>query len=139
MHFYLFYIFLRITITIFNGSISREFVLKGANILTNHTNNSWFRDSTLAKQHFTMNIFRAIENRKNILVSSNCGISGIIDCKGNCVIKTKENFDGNFTGNAYTNNYITIYDKIGDFFVYICMIYIGIVLMYILSFRKRKK
>jgi apolipoprotein N-acyltransferase len=116
----------------------RELVLKGANILTNHTNNSWFKDSTLAKQHFAMNIFRAIENKKNVLVSSNCGISGIIDCKGKPVVKTKETFDGNFTGNAYTNNYITIYDKTGDLFIYLCMTYIGIFLLCILIFRKRK-
>ena len=110
--------------------LSRELVLKGANILTNHTNNSWFKDSTLAKQHFTMNIFRAIENRKNVLVSSNCGISGIIDCKGKPVIKTKEIFDGNFTGKGYTNNYVTIYDKIGDLFVYLCMLYVLLFLLY---------
>ncbi len=117
--------------------LSREFVLRGANILTNHTNNSWFNDSTLAKQHFTMNIFRAIENRKNVLISSNCGISGIIDCKGKPVIKTKETYDGNFIGEAYTNNYITIYDKIGDLFVCLCMAYIGIFLLFII-FLKRK-
>ena len=117
--------------------LSKEFVLKGANILTNHTNNSWFNDSTLAKQHFTMNIFRAIENRKNVLISSNCGISGIIDCKGKTVVKTKETYDGNFVGEAYTNNYITIYDKIGDLFVYLCMVYIGFFLLFHI-FLKRK-
>ncbi len=119
--------------------LSRELVLKDANILTNHTNNSWFKDSTLAKQHFTMNIFRAIENRKNILVSSNCGISGIIDCRGKPVIKTKETFDGNFTGNAYTNKYITIYDKIGDLFVYLCLVYICCAFIYFVFVEQRKK
>ena len=117
--------------------LSRELVLKGANILTNHTNNSWFKDSTLAKQHFTMNIFRAIENRKNILVSTNCGISGIIDCKGKPVIKTEETFDGNFIGKAYTNNYVTIYDKIGDLFVCLCIAYIGIILLCLFFWRKK--
>ena len=111
--------------------------MKGANILTNHTNNSWFQDSTLTKQHFTMNIFRAIENRKNVLISSNCGISGIIDCKGKTIIKTNENFDGNFVKNAYTNNYITIYDKIGDLFVYICMIYVILVLFAFVVLNKK--
>ena len=120
--------------------LSRELVLKGANILTNHTNNSWFQDSTLAKQHFTMNLFRAIENRKNVLISSNCGISGIIDCKGKPVIKTKETFDGNFVGNAYTNNYITIYDKIGDLFAYLCMLYVMLFSLYnLFVFLKQKK
>ncbi len=118
--------------------LSRELVVKGANILTNHTNNSWFKDSTLIKQHFTMNIFRAVENRKNVLVSTNCGISGIIDCKGKPVVKTKETFDGNFIGNAYTNKCITIYDKIGDLFVYLCMAYIGIFLLGAFLFRKTK-
>ncbi len=123
----------------FYSYLPRELVLKGANILTNHTNNSWFKDSSLIKQHFTMNIFRAIENRKNVLISTNCGISGIIDCKGKVVIKTKENFDGNFTGKSYTNSYVTIYDKIGDMFVYLCMVYIVVIFLYFLVLWKNKQ
>ena len=39
----------------------------------------------------------------------------------------------------YTNNYITIYDKIGDLFVYLCMIYILFVLLIYGIFRKNIK
>lgn len=107
----------------FYPSLSREFVLKGATILTNHTNNSWFKDPTLPYQHFSMNVFRAVENRKNVLISANSGISGIIDASGRTVEKIKEDESLSFISNAYTNNYITIYDKIGDIFVYMCMFF----------------
>ena len=63
----------------FFPGLSRRFILNGAKILTNHTNDAWFFDSYAPYQHFVMNIFRAIENRKNVIVSANTGLSAIID------------------------------------------------------------
>lgn len=103
---------------------SRKLVLQGANILTNHTNDAWFLDMATPYQHFGMNIFRAIENRKNVIVSANTGISAVIDSSGRIVKKTKVGENISFISYAYKNNYLTVYDKIGDIFVYICFVYI---------------
>ena len=107
----------------FFPELSRKFVLNGAKILTNHTNDAWFFDSYAPYQHFVMNIFRAIENRKNVVVSANTGISAIIDSVGNVVKKTNLNENTSFICEAYQNDIVTIYDKIGDVFCYLCMLF----------------
>ncbi|MDD3064767.1 MAG: apolipoprotein N-acyltransferase [Endomicrobiaceae bacterium] len=105
----------------FFPSLSRNLVLNGAKILTNHTNDAWFFDTFAPYQHFVMNIFRAVENRKNIIISANSGLSGIIDSSGNTVLKTQINQSINVSGSVYQNDYITIYTKFGDFFAVMCI------------------
>jgi len=118
---------------------SRKLVLKGANILTNHTNDAWFGDMAAPYQHFVMNIFRAVENRKNIIVSANTGISAVIDSSGRVVAKTKTGSKTGFVSYAYTNDYLTVYDEIGDLFVYIYFLYAAYVfILAILSVKKKK-
>ncbi|MDD5022504.1 MAG: apolipoprotein N-acyltransferase [Endomicrobiaceae bacterium] len=103
---------------------SRRLVLQGANILTNHTNDAWFLDMATPYQHFGMNIFRAVENRKNVIVSANTGISAVIDSSGRTIKKTKVGENISFISYVYKNNYLTTYDKIGDTFAYICLFYV---------------
>lgn len=107
----------------FFPDLSRKLVLNGAKILTNHTNDAWFFDSYAPYQHFVMNVFRAIENRKNVIVSANTGISAVIDSVGNIVKRTNLNENTTFTCEAYQNDIVTIYDKIGDVFCYLCMFF----------------
>ncbi len=104
----------------FFPDLSRKLVVNGSKILTNHTNDAWFFDSFAPYQHFVMNIFRAIENRKNLIVSANTGISAVIDSSGNVLTKTKINENLSFISDAYQNEDITIYDRIGDGFSYLC-------------------
>ena len=107
----------------FFPNLSRRFVLNGAKILTNHTNDAWFFDSFAPYQHFVMNIFRAVENRKNVIVAANTGISAVIDCSGNIIKQTNINENISFISEAYQNNIMTIYDKIGNTFCYFCMFF----------------
>lgn len=107
----------------------REFVLKGANLLTIHVNDAWVDGMSAIYQHFVLNVFRAIENRKYLIVSANTGISGVIAPTGKIIKQTKNQEQVCFEEKVYTNNYITIYDKIGDLFVYLCMVYIVLVLL----------
>ena len=107
----------------FFPNLARKSVLNGAKILTNHTNDAWFLDSYAPYQHFVMNVFRAIENRKNVIVSANTGISSIIDSAGNITKITTVNKEEAFVGEAYQNTVITVYDKIGNIFCYMCMFF----------------
>ncbi len=118
--------------------LSRELVSKGATLLTTHSNIAWCDGLSYPYQHFVMNIFRAIENRKYLIVASNTGISGVIAPTGKVIKQTKNQEQICFEETVYTNNYITIYDKIGDLFVYLCIAYIGIFLLCVLLFRKTK-
>ena len=118
--------------------LSRELVLKGATILTTHSNDSWCDGFSYPYQHFILNIFRAIENRKYLIISANTGISGVIAPTGKVVKQTKNKEQICFEENVYTNNYITIYDKIGDSFVYLCMVYAFLVFFICILIRKKK-
>ncbi len=62
--------------------ISRQFVKSGAQFLVNITNDSWFKKSSAAYQHFQSSVFRAVENRVFVLRSANTGVSGFISPEG---------------------------------------------------------
>ncbi|MCL2145135.1 MAG: hypothetical protein FWH43_06565, partial [Endomicrobia bacterium] len=117
--------------------LSRNLVLQGANILTNHTNDAWFSNMATPYQNFVMNIFRAVETRKNLIVAANTGISAIISSSGRCSVKTKVEENISFTGHVYTNNYRSLYVMIGDVFVYMCMIFSILCLLFFM-FKKYK-
>ena len=120
--------------------LSRKFVLHGATILTNHSNDAWCDGLSLPYQHFVFNIFRAIENRKYLIISANTGISGVIAPTGKIVKQTKNKEQICFEETVYTNNYITIYDKIGDLFVLLCSLYVfSVILFFIYGISKKRK
>jgi apolipoprotein N-acyltransferase len=106
----------------FFPNISRRFALAGAKVLTNHTNDAWFLTTAVPDQHFVMNIFRAIETRKVVLVSANSGISGIVEPSG--IITAKSSLSKNIllTGCFFQNNFQTFYTKHGDLFIYLCSV-----------------
>jgi apolipoprotein N-acyltransferase len=58
-----------------------------ADVLVNVTNDGWFWGSSILDLHFRCSIFRAIENRKPMVVGANTGISTWID--GNGVIRAR--------------------------------------------------
>lgn len=105
----------------FIPDISRRFVLSGAKVLTNHTNDAWFFDTAAPHQHFMMNVFRAVENRKDVIVSANSGISGIIEASGIIIDKTPSSKSALLKGTFHQNDFKTFYTKYGDVFVYLCM------------------
>lgn len=118
--------------------LSRELVLKGATILTTHSNDAWCDGLSYPYQHFVLNIFRAIENRKYLIVASNTGISGVVAPTGKILKQTKNQEQSCFEETVYTNDYITVYDKIGDLFVYLCIIYNILIILYIVLVKKRR-
>lgn len=119
--------------------LSRELVLKGATLLTTHSNDAWCDELSYPYQHFIMNVFRAVENRKYLAVSGNTGISGVISPIGKILKQTKDLEQTAFEETVYTNNYITIYDRIGDLFVYLCMIYVLVILSFLLYTKIKNK
>ena len=53
-----------------------------ADVLVNVSNDGWFWGSSILDLHFRSNIFRAVENRRPLLVAANTGISAWIDGDG---------------------------------------------------------
>ena len=60
------------------GYLSRRFVAAGAEVIVNLSNDSWSGSSAAEMQHASMAVFRAIENRRSLVRSTNAGITCII-------------------------------------------------------------
>lgn len=54
----------------------------GSDIIVNITNDAWFGRSSAPMQHFSMAVFRAVENRRVVVRAANTGISGFIGPAG---------------------------------------------------------
>ena len=61
------------------GYLAREFILEGADLLINLTNNSWSRTDSAQIQHYVAARFRAIENRTTLVRSTNSGLTTVVD------------------------------------------------------------
>lgn len=113
---------------IFPG-LTREFVKNGAGFLVNITNDAWYKKSSAPYQHAQNSVFRAVENRTNIIRAANTGASCYIDQKGRIagLIETKK--DGIFVAGFKSHEIVlsrirTFYTTYGDVFAYLCIIYI---------------
>ncbi len=62
--------------------LSREGVLKGAQILVNLTNDGWFGTTAAPYQHLQMALVRAVETRRPLLRAANSGFSAVVSPKG---------------------------------------------------------
>ena len=65
--------------------LSRKLCRKGASYLVNASNDAWFKTWSTPEQHLKMAAFRAIENRRYLIMPVNHGISAIIDPMGRIV------------------------------------------------------
>jgi apolipoprotein N-acyltransferase len=124
----------------FFPDISRDFVLNGAKVLTNHTNDAWFFDTAAPYQHFIMNVFRAIETRKAVLISANTGVSGIVEASGRIIAMGPVFETGLIHSNFLQNDFITFYTKRGDIFAALAAVFVGAILIIFLiaNFKRRR-
>lgn len=67
------------------GYLSAEFVRNGADMIINLSNDYWSRSVQAEKQHFQLAVFRAIENRRPLLRSTNSGITALVLPSGEIV------------------------------------------------------
>ena len=111
----------------------RKSVKNGAEVIINLTNDAWYLKTSAPYQHFTMNVFRAVENRRFVVRAANTGVSGFIDPSGRVKSKTEIFITTTLTDDIQPLNYLTFYTKFGDIFAYLCII-ISIIL---LTFRKK--
>ena len=64
------------------GYISRNFVLRGADVLVNITNDAWAKSLSSQKQHLSTAVFRAVENYRPMVRSTASGQTCAIDPLG---------------------------------------------------------
>lgn len=115
--------------------ISRRFVREGAAFLVNITNDAWFKKTAAPYQHAQSSVFRAVENRVNVIRAANTGLSCFIDQKGRVIGAvtdgSREIFvEGYATKEIFLTRTRTFYTVYGDIFAYVCMAFLAIFSIY---------
>ena len=119
---------------IFPGLV-RKFFTKGGDFMVTMTNDAWFGKTAGPYQHFTMAVFRAIENRKPVIRAANTGISGLIDSSGRIKAATSLFTRQIVPGQVKMDNTRTFYTKYGDIFSYLCIVGFIIIVLNIKRWR----
>lgn len=123
------------------GYLSSDFVKNGADLIVNLSNDFWSKSVEAEEQHFQLAIFRAIENRRPLLRSTNSGITALILPSGE-IVNPLEPFSetfGIYEVPLYQKEGLTLYTRHTDFFAYlfIAISFYGVI--YVLSLRLYEK
>jgi apolipoprotein N-acyltransferase len=118
--------------------IARAHAKKGARILANLTNDAWFGMTSAPYQHFSMAVFRAVENRKPLIRAANTGISGFISDRGEILqeggLFSEEILVMSLPVEASSP---TIYTRYGDVFAFGLLILSLIIFVHALWYRSK--
>ncbi len=119
------------------GELTRQFVLRGANLLANVTNDGWFLRSAGSQQHLENAIFRCVETRRPMARAANTGVTCFVNRFGRVTqvlldAKGSQFTEGVLTGTVAvpTNGLITFYVWHGELFAKACG---GLVLLFLLT------
>lgn len=96
------------------GDYYREYILKGAQVMSIITNDGWWGDTPGYHQHLSYASLRAIETRRSIARSANTGISALINQRGEVVAQTGWWKRAYLNGSLNLNDEITVFVQYGD-------------------------
>jgi apolipoprotein N-acyltransferase len=100
------------------ADLCRQFLLKGADMLVNITNDSWSKTWSSEIQHFQVARFRAIENRRVLVRSTNGGVSAVVGPWGEVRMRMPF-FERTWRAvniPVYKEKSLTPYTRFGDWF-----------------------
>lgn len=103
---------------------SAQLALKGAQIISNVTNDSWFGRTFEPYQHMTMTLARAVENRRPLLRSTNTGITTVILADGTVLERSPiaEEWSGYFHVPYKENPPIATYSRIAGYSPWLALV-----------------
>lgn len=109
------------------GDLTRNFVLNGANLLVNVTNDGWFLHSAGSRQHLDNAIFRCVETRQPMVRAANTGVTCFVSEFGRVTQILQDENGGTFTEgvlsgevNVPTARQLTFYVRHGELFAQLC-------------------
>ncbi len=99
------------------GYLGREFVREGAQVLVNMSNDSWSASVPAEMQHMMIGIFRAVENRRSVVRSTNGGMTVTVDPDGRLLQVLEPFTDAYLIGTVpVVDGPRTLYTRWGDWF-----------------------
>lgn len=96
------------------GDFYRDYVLKGAQVMSIITNDGWWGNTAGYIQHLNYASLRAIETRRSIARCANTGISAFINERGDIISETKWWEPAYLNGRLPLNDRITVFVEYGD-------------------------
>ncbi len=129
------------------GELTRQFVLHGANLLANVTNDGWFLRSAGSQQHLENAIFRCVETRRPMVRAANTGVTCFVNRFGRVTQVLLDGKGSQFTEGVLSGTIevpsgaeLTFYVRHGELFAKVCG---GLTLLFLLvrlpQFVRRKR
>lgn len=100
--------------------ITRQFAVRGAELLTTITNDAWFGRSSAPYQHFEQASVRAVEQGRFLIRAANTGISGVVDPYGRTLQASALFEEAALTADVRLIRDRTIYSYLGDVVAWLC-------------------
>ncbi|MCK4349757.1 MAG: apolipoprotein N-acyltransferase, partial [Candidatus Krumholzibacteria bacterium] len=117
---------------------ARDYVLNGADILVNITNDGWFGSTRGPEQHAELAILRAVENRVPLYRAANTGISMVVDPTGRISAKVGLDKPGMILARSYRSEKLSFFCRHGHK-TYFVMVAVSLAVVLLLgSFRRLK-
>jgi apolipoprotein N-acyltransferase len=105
------------------GELSRAFVIRGADVLIEMTNDGYLGPTPVLRQHLANSVFRAVETQRPLLRTTNVGITGYITEQGEILDATKSyTEDIRVWPVIKSDGSQTLYVRFGDWFAWFCAI-----------------
>ncbi|SFQ41741.1 apolipoprotein N-acyltransferase [Parafilimonas terrae] len=104
-------------------------VNNGAVFLCNISNDGWFNNTYIVRNHFYQARLRAVETRRDVAVNSNNGYSGFIDANGIIIEQKKDVEPFVLTNAVQLNNYKSFFVKYPWLFAAACAIFVSGVML----------
>ena len=125
------------------GDLVRKFVLNGANLLVDVTNDAWFLYSSGSKQHLANAIFRCVEDRRPMIRAANTGVTCFVNEFGRITQILQDGARNTFNEGVLTGDIsvpqdrqLTFYARHGDLFAQSCVIVAAIAIVSIFVRRR---
>jgi apolipoprotein N-acyltransferase len=88
--------------------------------IVNVSNDGWFKGSSILDLHFRCSVFRAIENRKPVIIAANTGISAHIDGNGRVLQRGPKRAPQVLIASVVPDGRRSPYHFLGDSFAWLC-------------------
>ncbi len=103
--------------------IARDLSRSGANLLVTQSNDDWTQSLGAMQQHVAGVVLRAVENRRNVVRSTQTGISCILDSRGRILAEVGAGDAGYAIHRCTLISGTTLYARLGDWFALVCLIF----------------
>lgn len=98
--------------------------------IVNVSNDGWFKGSSILDLHFRCSVFRAIENRKPVIIAANTGISAHIDGNGRILQRGPKRKPTVLLAEVRPDGRSSPYHLLGDVGAFLCATATWIVALY---------